>query len=282
MLGVLAACAPDKPALREGALRVVASFYPLVEAAQRVGGSHVEVTNLTPAGVEPHDVEMTPRDADMIGDADVVVYLGGKFQPAIARTAEDNPGAVDLGHAIARGSDPHFWLDPTLMQAAVKRVRAGLAKADPKHAAIYARNASAFEAKLDALDTKMGVGLAHCARREIVTAHAAFGYLASHYTLTQYSISGLSPDAEPSPSRIAKLAALVREKRVTTVFFEELTPRDFADTLAKDAGVTTAALNPLEGLTKAELERGDNYVSVMTRNYEALRVALGCTDAPQS
>ncbi|MEY2472776.1 MAG: zinc transport system substrate-binding protein [Actinomycetota bacterium] len=257
---------------------VVASFYPVAYAAQQVGGDLVRVRNLTPAGVEPHDLELTSDDIDHIDSADAVFLVGSGFQPAVVDAAKRrSKNTFDVAAGLIRSKDdPHFWLDPTLMADAVYNIRDGLKSADPAHKSTYERNANAYVTKLTRLWNDYGTALAHCERKEIVTTHAAFGYLADRFGLTQTSVAGLSPDAEPSPKRIADLAALIRRDGVTTVFYEELVPRGFADTLAHDAHVKTAVLSPLEGLTKQEQARGETYITVMRRNLAALKTALGC------
>ncbi len=173
--------------------------------------------------------------------------------------------------------DPHIWLDPVRMKSIVRRVQRALVKVDPSGRAVYARNADRFVTELDALDARYTKGLATCARKVIVTAHEAFGYLASRYGLRQEGVAGLSPDAEPDAQRLGRLADLVKRLGVTTVFTEELVSPRIADTLAREAGVKTDTLNPLEGLTDQEISRGANYVTVMDQNLVKLRRALGCT-----
>jgi len=109
-----------------------------------------------------------------------------------------------------------------------------------------------------------------------VTAHEAFGRLARRYGLRQQGAAGISPDAEPDAKRIAQLVDLVKRNGVTTVFTEELVSPRIAQTLAREAGVHTETLNPLEGLTDRELRQGDDYVTVMDSNLAKLRQALGC------
>ena len=282
-------------------LQVVASFYPVAEAATRVGGDRVEVTNLTPPGVEPHDFELAPDDVDRIEDADVVLYLGEGFQPAVAEIAERQDGAVDLMTGIdleagasealeaeeAAGEegggdehgdvDPHFWLDPTLLSAAVGEIEAALTDAAPDDAATFAANARAYEDELAGLDGEMEAALANCERDEIVTSHAAFFYLARRYGLTQLPIAGLSPESEPDADRLAELADQIEDDDITTVFYETLVSPDVAETLADEADVETAVLNPIEGLTEDEVDAGADYPSIMRENLAALRDALGCT-----
>ena len=255
---------------------VVAAFYPVAYAAQRVGGNRVDVTNLTPAGAEPHDLELTPPQIDAVLDADVVFDLGQGFQPAVEKAAGQRDGpTVSLLPAGTR--DPHIWLDPVRMKAIVRRVQRSLTKVDPKGRAAYQRHADRFVAQLDALHERYTKGLATCKRNVIVTAHEAFGHLASRYGLRQEGVAGLSPDAEPDARRLGHLADLVKRLGVTTVFTEVLVSPRIADTLARETGVKTVTLNPLEGLTDQQVSRGENYLTVMDQNLAKLRRALGCT-----
>jgi zinc transport system substrate-binding protein len=290
-------------------LSVVASFYPVAEAATRVGGDLVEVTNLTPAGTEPHDLELTPDQVDDLEDADLVLYLGQGFQPAVAEIAERRDGAtVDLLGGIEleaggfeaieaeeaaseegegedegeeeheeSGLDPHFWLDPQRMIDAVDEVVVALSAASPDDAATFEANGQAYTDELAALDQELETALVTCERDEIVTSHAAFFYLTERYGLTQLAIAGVSPEAEPDGARFDELADLVEEHGITTVFYETLVSPDVADTLAREAGVDTAVLNPIEGLSEDQLDAGEDYASVMRENLTALVEALGCT-----
>lgn len=267
-----------------GHIVVVASFYPLYEAATMVGGDRVAVTNLTPPGVEPHDLELSTTDVDAVLEADVLLYLGGGFQPAVEELAPDRQGVTsDLlrGRATiegteADGMDPHIWLDPLLMEDIVLDVAWALVLADPGGADGYRDRADDFVGEIRQLDRELRQGLADCDRRLIVTTHAAFGYLVRRYGLMQEPIAGVTPEAEPDPRRLGELADLVRATGTTTVFTEALVSPEVAETLAREAGVRTGVLDTLEGLSDEAQEAGDTYVSVMRRNLEALRAALGC------
>jgi zinc transport system substrate-binding protein len=252
-----------------GGRSVVASFYPLAYAAEEVG-EDVAVTNLTPAGSEPHDLELSVRDVERVREADVVLLLGRGFQPAVEDAAEGAEGeVVDLLAGLeVEGEDPHVWLDPELYGELAAHVAAALgneAAADP------------LRERLAALDRDFERGLAECERDEIVVAHAAFGYLAAAYGLEQIPIAGLAPEAEPSPSDLEEVAGLVEEHGVTTVLVEPLAAPDEAETIARETGADTATLNPVEGLTDEEADRGEDYFSLMRANLTALREALGCS-----
>ena len=261
-----------------GKKTVVAAFYPLAFAAEQVGDGKVEVENLTPSGAEPHDIELSPREVARIQQADLVLYLSHDFQPAVQEAVAGASGErLDglSGLALRQGvgdeagkTDPHVWLDPGLFAQIVTRV--GTALDEPGRARALAR-------RVRALDRSYRVGLAHCKRRDFVTSHAAFGYLAARYRLRQVPITGIDPEAEPSPQRLSALIQLVRREHVTTVFFEQLVSPKLAQTVARDAGAKTALLDPIEGLTPSEQSEGEDYLSVMRQNLVRLRAALGCS-----
>jgi len=282
------ACTGDAASVdRSGeTVSVVASFYPLAFVAERVGGDGATVTNLTPPGVEPHDLELTPDDLEAIATADVIIDVGGGFQPAVEEavaaeasgiTIDALEGAPVLPDEQGAGADPHVWLDPTLVATLADRVAEAFAEADPSGAAGFADRAATLRADLETLDREFNDGLASCRSRVLITNHAAFGYLAAAYDLDQRSISGLSPEAEPDPGRIAELAAEAGGEGVTTVFTEELVSAEVAETLASEAGLTTAVLSPLEGLTEERAAAGEDYLSVMRDNLEVMLDGLGCT-----
>jgi zinc transport system substrate-binding protein len=265
----LTGCGGDSGSPGHGSDRtgVVAAFYPLAWGVEQVAGDTVELRNLTPPGTEPHDVELTARDVERIRSADIVLYLGGGFQPAVEDAVEGADGeAIDL-LVDPLGRDPHIWLDPVRFAEVVERIAAALDRPDA---------ADEPAAELRALDREFARGLARCQRRELVTSHEAFSYLARRYRLTQVPITGVSPEAEPTPQALEEVIDRVRDTGATTVFFETLVSPRLAETVARETGADTAVLNPLEGLTEEEVDRGEDYLSVMRGNLAALRKALAC------
>ncbi|WMF04464.1 metal ABC transporter substrate-binding protein [Micromonospora robiginosa] len=273
---------------------VVAAFYPLQFLAERIGGDRVVVGNLTKPGAEPHDLELNPRQVGQVVDAEVIVYLTG-FQPAVDEAVEQNGGdrAFDVagvaplldaaagghehegeaGHEEeGGGKDPHLWLDPTRLATVGDRLAERLGRVDPDHAADYTARAGALRAELTTLDTAYADGLRTCQRREIVTSHTAFGYLAERYKLEQIGLTGLTPESEPAPQRLAEVAKEAREHRAGTIFFETLVSPKVAETIAREVGARTAVLDPIEG-PPAE---GD-YLTAMRANLQTLRTALDCS-----
>jgi zinc transport system substrate-binding protein len=269
MAGALAACGGGgAPGGKES---VVASFYPLAFAAEEIGGDRVDVHNLTPAGAEPHDLEVSPRDVAEVHDADLVLLLGRGFQPQLEDAAGSGPNVLRLldtpGLALHPNGDPHVWLDPLRYAKIVARI--GRAFGDESAAARLVD-------RLHALDSEYRRGLAHCERRDIVTSHEAFAYLAERYGLRQIAITGISPEAEPEPGELARVVALARERGVTTIYFETLVSPRIAETVARETGTKTAVLDPIEGLTKDAVARGENYFTRMRANLHALEQGLGC------
>lgn len=290
----------DSAAGDPGKLRVVASFYPMYEFARQVAGDRAEVVAMVPEGVEPHDWEPTPKDMAMLSKADVFVYNGmveGWAEQALSSAANArrvnveaadglalaNEGAEE-GHADHSeddgdghghdGADPHVWLSPALAQREVEHIRDGLAKADPAHKSDYEANASAYMAKLQKLDADFRAGLQGTKRKDFVTQHAAFGYLAREYGLVQVPIAGLSPEQEPTPAEMAAVVQKVKSLGIGTIFFEELVDPKIAETIADETGAKTAVLNPIEGLTKQDKERRLDYIGIMENNLSALIAAL--------
>lgn len=272
----VAGCGGEASSASDGRTQVVAGFYPLAFAAAEIGGDRVEVTNLTPPGAEPHDVELSVKGVERVRDADLVLHLGQGFQPSLEDAVEDDGAALDLleGLELREGEedeedtlDPHVWLDPVRFAQVVERIGAELGGEAP---------ARQLASQLRALDGEYRVGLEDCERGELVTAHHAFGYLGERYGLEVIPITGISPESEPSPQDLARVSELVSDRGVTTVFVEPLLSPEIGETVAREAGAETAVLNPLEGLTEEELERGESYFTVMRSNLETLKAGLGC------
>lgn len=281
-LMVITACDSPSGSAGDALPEVVASVYPLEFVAEAVGGDLVGVEGITPAGAEPHDIELTASQVRDLTNADLLVYIGEGFQPAV----EDVVSQLDDGVAfdVLSGKDllapppdedldvdPHVWLDPTIMASIAEQVAARLADIDPAHEDTLLDNAEQLGRALAQLDDEFADGLATCRTREIVASHKAFAYLAARYDLEQVGISGVDPEAEPTAERLTEVARFVEDHDVTTIFFEELGSSDIADTLARETGADVDVLATLE----APPDSGD-YFDVMRDNLAKLRQALGC------
>lgn len=258
---------------------VTATFYPLAEAARRIGGAYARVSTLTPPGAEPHDYEPTPGDIAAINGG--IFLLNGGVDAWAERLLPDlrTRGALVVRVADRLpeiGKDPHVWLDPVRAQTIAALVLDALVKTDPAHADDYRRNADAYLRDLTALDSAYAAGLKTCGIRAVVTSHDALGYVAARYGFKVVPIAGLNPEEEPSPRQMAEIAETARKAGVKYVFFETLMSPKLAQTIASEVGAETAVFDPIEGLSEKAIASGKEYVSVMRENLAALRKAMVC------
>jgi zinc transport system substrate-binding protein len=284
-----AACGNEAPITDGSKLSVVTAFYPIELAARRIGGAAVQVSNLTPPGGEPHDLELKAGDIAMLRQADLVLYFGRGFQPAVddaIATLSGSTTVVDLLDRVPLAQappdqdeltvDPHIWLSPDLMVGLVAKTSAAMSAKDPEHAASFDDAATVLSKELAGLDHEFETKLATCQRREIFTSHAAFGYLAARYHLRQVAITGLTPEAEPSSRRLQDIARQAREAHATTIFFETLVSPRVSEAVARIVGAKVVVLDPIEGLSTEDAAAGRDYFSVMRTNVDHLVEALSC------
>ncbi len=289
-LGVFINAKPQTLPPDPSKLQVAASFYPLYFFAGEIGGDRAEVANITPAGAEPHDYEPTAQDIAHIEGSKILILSGDGFESWAKSIRENLVGSqtliVETGAGLATQNfmvagqeavDPHVWLSPPLAQSMVSRILAGFTAADQTNAVYYQTNAAKLIKELHQLDAKYREGLSNCAQKDIVTAHAAFGYLAKAYGLNQVAIAGLSPDAEPSLQRLSQIAKMAKNAKIKYIFFESLVSPKLSETIASEIGAQTLVLNPIEGLTQDELAAGQNYLTKMTDNLRNLQIALSCS-----
>lgn len=282
-----------------GKPQVAAGFYPLAWVAEQVGGDAVEVTNLTRPGKDAHASELSIHGTAALAGADLVLLSGG-FQAEVDSSVKANASGAVLdvakvvdfipaedAHAHEGDShdghdhdghdhgdtDPHFWLDPLRMAQVAEATADELAKISPDDEDTFRENAAALVAELEKLDADYTSGLSNCTTRTVVVSHDAFGYLA-RYGLDFEPVAGLSPGAEPTPGDLKHLAEVIKEDKVTTVFTETLAPTKLTDQLAADAGITTAVLDPIEGLLSADND--SDYLTLMRANLAALTKANRC------
>ncbi|WP_251552274.1 metal ABC transporter substrate-binding protein [Neobacillus muris] len=275
-------------------LQIVTTFYPMYYFTEKVAGDLADVELLIPNGVEPHDWEPSTKDMAKIQDADVFIYNSQYFETWTEKVlksvkndelkvveASDGIELMDAleteeedDHEHASSKDPHVWLSPVLAQQEVKTIAKALEQADPAHKEQYQQNADALNSQLVELDQLYKETIDQAKTKEFVTQHAAFGYLANQYGLTQIPIAGLSPDVEPTLRKLSELTEMTKEKNVKVIYFEEMTSAKVAKTLAKEIGAKTEVLNPLEGLTKEEQDQGLDYIGVMEKNLEALKLTI--------
>ncbi len=297
ILFVVAGCGNKQETAKTDKLQVVTTFYPMYDFTKNVVGDNGEVSVLMKAGTEPHDYEPSAKDIAKIADSDVFVYNSEEMETWVGSVLknidtkktvvidaskeikllegsheEEDEDHDHEGHSHAH--DPHVWLDPVLAKEEVNAIKEGLIKADQTNKASYEKNAKTYSDKLDALNEKFETGLKDAKNRTFVTQHAAFAYLAARYDLKQVAISGISPDQEPSPAKLAELNDFVKENNIKVIYFEETASPKIAKTLAKETGATLAVLSPIEGITKEDQDQGMDYIKVMENNLKALQETI--------
>ena len=280
----------SQPVVTNARLSVAASFYPLAYLAEKIGGDLVDVMQITPGGVEPHDYEPTPLKLAHIYDAKVFIMNGGGIDAWAEQVRQDlvSKGKITVkmtehfqslitSNQDERGVDPHLWIDPVNMEREAEVVLEAFIEADPAHAITYRANGVQLKKNLTALGQRYRSGLQHCTLKEVIVSHDAFRHLAKEYGFSTMAISGLSPEEEPSPKRVAELAMLAKQKHIDVIFFESLVSPKLADTLAQEVGAQSLVLNPIEGLTPKEEMAQEDYITIMDENLRTLRTAMHCS-----
>lgn len=288
----------DESAVSEDGIQVVTTFYPMYDFAKNVVGDNGEVSVLLDAGQESHGYEPTPQDIAAIADADVFVYNSDEMEtwvPSVLESIESSDvivveAAEDIAlfeleeaaeeeHSDEEGEDahnvdPHVWLDPVYAQEEVAAILAGVLEADEANKESYEANAAAFNEKLAELDAAYQTAFETAENRTFVVQHAAFGYIARRYELTEVAVSDVSSDAEPNPAKLAELQQFMIDNQITTVYYSDSASSKTAETLAEEAGATLEVLSPLEGITDEDQEAGKDYLSVMEENLTALKKVI--------
>lgn len=275
-------------------IQIMTTFYPMYEFTKEVAGDTADVELMIPAGTEPHDYEPSARAVAKLTEADVFVYNSKELETWVedistnidkkqTKIVEASSGIKLMegaeeeeteGHDHDHTLDPHVWLSPVLASQEVENIKNALSEKFPEQKATFEKNAAAYQDKLAELDKEFAEAFAGANKRDFVTQHAAFGYLAHQYDLNQIAISGLSPEEEPSASRLAELKEYVSKNDISYIYFEENTNSKVAETLAKEANVKTLVLNPLESLSEKQIKAGESYLTVMKENLTALKKTI--------
>jgi len=269
-------------------IQITASFYPVYFLSKEIAGDKADVFNVTPAGAEPHDYEPTAQDMAKMENSKMIVLNGGGLEAwadnvkqnfgnkaviVVAGAGLTNKATIENGE---QKTDPHIWLDPVLVKEMANRILDGFIQIDPLNKDYYRTNAEALILRLENLDNEYRQGLADCKSRDIITSHSAFGYLAAAYGLNQVSVTGLSPDEEPSVQQLAEVAKFAKDNNIKYIFYESLISPKLSETIANEVGAKTLVLNPLEGLSSEEVSQGKDYFTEMENNLSNLKTALEC------
>ena len=258
----------------------VPGFQPSLDKAVKEVGSGPTVVDLSkPANLVHHEgVEEEHEHGEEAADSTSATASAATTAQA-GETEHDEHGEHSHDeHGHAEGDqghdgdlDPHFWLDPDRMIKVAEALEASFAKIDPANANDYKAGLDKLKTALTGVDNQYKQGLTSCQHKTFITSHAAFGYMAERYGLTQASISGIDPETEPSPAEMANIKSVVEKTGVKTIFTEELVSDAPAKAIAAETGAETSVLSPLE----SKPEQGD-YTDAMTTNLERLKSAMVC------
>ena len=243
-IALLASGCGDDPAGAGGRLVVTATTTQVADLARNVGGDRVQVTGLLAPNADPHEYEPRPDDVKALARSGLVLRSGGDLDEwldgAIDSAGGDAPvlTLIDSVHRV--GKDPHWWQDPRNAELAVAAIRDALTKADPEGRARYAANASAYMARLRALDRAVAGCMSEvpAAQRKLVTTHDALGYYARRYGIEVIGtvIPSLSTQGQPSAGEIAKLIDTIRSARVKAIFAESSVNAKVEKAIARETG----------------------------------------------
>jgi zinc transport system substrate-binding protein len=285
-------------------VKVVTSFYPLADFAKQIGGEAIEVFNITPPGVEPHDFEPTPQDIETIYNAKLFIYNGAGLDGwadaiipelnnrgvktikmtdnfvilppvEVVESADEKDDHAGEAHEDEE-FDPHIWTDPVFAQKQVQIITESISNLDPDRKIVYEKYSQNYIKELARLDTDFRSSLSKCSLKEVVTSHNFLQYISKRYDFTFTPIAGISPDSEPSSQRLAEITNLVKSKNIKHIFTESLVSPKLSQTIATETGATLLVLNPIEGLSKDDIESGKNYLSIQRENLQNLQIALNC------
>ncbi|NLK21864.1 MAG: zinc ABC transporter substrate-binding protein [Epulopiscium sp.] len=295
-LSLYGCSAKDAPPKNQTGITVYTSIYPLYDFASKIGQDKVHIYLMTPPGAEPHDWEPSARLMAQMENADILIYNGLDMELWIEKAiasinnpnltivnASNNAKLLKLvkdnhedGRNPVHGNyDPHIWLNPINAIVQAENIKNALVEVDSDHKDFYENNFDELKSRLEDLDERYSTTLSQLSKKDIVVSHAAFGYLANRYGLNQYPISGLSPQAEPTPSQMAALSDFIKENNIEYIFFESLSNPKLANVIAKETGTNISILNPLGGLTQEEIDLGEDYFSIMEKNLVSIKNALG-------
>jgi len=275
---LLIACQEEEVEEGETArVKVVASLDLFADFARQVGGDRLNVSNLIPAGADPHTYEPVPSRVAKLTKADLVIVNGLRLEAALEDVIEENTPSstpiVELSEGLpAISSDdhdgnPHLWLDVQNAIAYVERIRDALVEIDPAGAETYRANADSYLAELRTLDAEVAAAIDSIPsdRRKLVTFHDAFSYLAQRYGLELVGVVVASPGKEPSAKDVANLVEAIAAEDVPAVFKEPQLNARILELAADDAGVEVCTL--YSGTLDKKV---DTYVKLMRFNAKEL------------
>ena len=258
---------------------IYTSFYPVYEFTKRIVGDKYHVVSLVPPGSEPHDFELTARQVARIYDSKAL-FINGLDMEVWSSSLDSH--IKKKTYVLSNGietrkeggiTDPHIWLDPLKAIEEMRNVTTYMSQIDSENTSFYEANFIVARNGFLQLDEELAGICASFSNKNVLVNHAAFGYMCDRYGLNQISVNGLEPSSTPGPKTIVDIINKVNEYHVNTIFTEELSSPEVSELIARECGIKTDTLNPLEGLEQEEIDAGENYISVMKDNFARLKEA---------
>ena len=288
--------APPAGSDQDGRIQVVTSFRPFTLLVGPIGGDHITITQILPPGADPHEYEPTPNDAVALKNGRIFFYAGPFLEPwAADLAASSNPDIQRVTFADAipgpvydqmksqyanfpdMTQDPHLWLSPQLTEYYVDYVARRLSETDPQNASDYQNNAAVFKKRLKQLDSDYSEGFSNCTTRSFLSSHSFLGYIASSYNLTQISISGMSPDAQPSLKQMAGVIEEAKAHNVRGILTEPYETEDLSKSISAELNLPVYYITTMEVLPAGPLtEDNTDYVAIMENNLQEMKKAMLC------
>jgi zinc transport system substrate-binding protein len=279
-IALIIICFGCRPTSKQEGINVVTSFYPIyistINITRGVPGVTVECLAPPTTGCL-HDYQLSPRDIERLNGARLFIINGAGMEAFLDKAARQVPGlwVADASRGIRTtagpsGPNPHVFTSVSNTMAQVRNISLALQEADPPHASLYRANEASYLRELDSLRVRMHREIGGLPRRDIITFHAAFTYLAQEYGLTVAAVIEREPGSEPSARELAETIRLIQTSRITAIFIEPQYPAKPAQTIARETGAMILTLDPaVSGPMKP-----DAYIKAMERNLDALRAAL--------
>lgn len=281
-------------------LPVVASFSILGDFVREIGAERVSVTTLVGPNGDAHVYSPTPADAKSMAGAKLIVVNGLSFEGWMTRLIKssgakgsvatatkgvspqklpdgDEPGKKDAhGHDHAGKDDPHAWQSVANAKIYIANIRDALSAADPAGKADFEANASAYMAKLDAVDGEIRAAVARIPadRRKAITSHDAFGYFIKAYGIAFIAPQGVSTEAEASAKDVGRIIRQIKAEKIPAVFLENVTNPRLVEQIAKESGAKIGGRIYSDALSEASGPAG-TYIAMMKHNISQIEKALG-------
>ncbi|EPD54042.1 hypothetical protein HMPREF1210_00027 [Paenisporosarcina sp. HGH0030] len=284
------------------ALTVYTTVYPLTYFTERIGGKHVNVESVYPAGSNEHTFDPTQKDMMDLADADLFFYIGlgleGFVENAKKTLANEDVSLVatadavsdkelEMGKANGHGHeeeghdehdhgdiDPHLWISPQISIKLASSIKNSLIEKDPENEATYTKNYDILVTELKQLDSDFKEMADASNNKTFFVSHAAFGYLAGTYGLEQVAVSGLNSQDEPSQQDLTDIVKLAKEKNIKTILFEQNVSSNLTKVIQNEVGADAMTLHNLGVLTQKDIENKETYFTLMEQNLETLKKAL--------